>query len=54
MRTRMRISEMIVAGLAVVLLMAGFASGVFAKPAKPLPPATWSGGLTLGVEAGRS
>jgi hypothetical protein len=50
----MRISEMIVAGLAVVLLMAGFASGVFAKPAKPLPQATSSGSLSLGIGAGRS
>jgi hypothetical protein len=38
----MAISEMIVVGLAVMLLMAGFASGVFADPAKPLQQAPWS------------
>lgn len=32
MNTRMSSSEMIVAGLAVAVLVAGFATGVFAKP----------------------
>jgi hypothetical protein len=34
MSTRMSMSEMVVAGLAVAMLVAGFATGVFARPAQ--------------------
>jgi hypothetical protein len=33
MNAKMSLSEVIVAGLAVAVLVAGFASGVFARPA---------------------
>jgi hypothetical protein len=36
MATQMSLSEKIVAGLAVAMLVAGFATGVFAKPASSL------------------
>jgi hypothetical protein len=37
MDTKMSRSEKIVAGLAVAVLVAGFATGVFAKPLNPGP-----------------
>jgi hypothetical protein len=41
MTTKMSKSELIVAGLAVALLVAGFATGVFAKPVQTSPHGAW-------------
>ena len=44
--TRMSISEMIVVGLAMALVLTGFATGVRAKPAQP----TAQGGQMVSVD----
>jgi hypothetical protein len=41
MTTKMSRSELIVAGLAVAVLVAGFATGVFAKPVQASPHGPW-------------
>jgi hypothetical protein len=41
MTTKMSRSELVVAGLAVVILVAGFATGVFAKPVQTDPHGHW-------------
>ena len=43
LNTTMSRSEMIVTGLAVALLVAGFATGVFAKPTQTSPHGAWLG-----------
>jgi hypothetical protein len=39
--TKMSRSEMAVTGLAAAMLIAGFATGVFAKPAQSTTPKPW-------------
>jgi hypothetical protein len=51
MDTRMSSSEMIVAGLAVALLVAGFATGVFAKPIHMSPHGTFIGAHVASIQA---
>jgi len=43
MTTKMSRAEMFVAALAVAVLMAGFATGVFAKPTRMSPHGPWFG-----------
>jgi hypothetical protein len=49
--TKMSRSEMIVAGLAVVVLVAGFASGVFAKPVPANQHGPWLGAHVASLDA---
>jgi len=51
MNTRMSSSEMIVAGLAVALLVAGFATGVFAKPIHMSPHGAFIGAHVASFQA---
>jgi hypothetical protein len=43
MNTKMSSSEKVVAGLAIAVLVAGFATGVFAKPSQSTPHGQWIG-----------
>ena len=54
MNTKMSKSEMVVAGLAVAVLVAGFATGVFAKPAQPSPHGAWIGAHVVSSEAAQA
>jgi hypothetical protein len=52
MNTKMSKSELVVAGLAVAVLVAGFATGVFAKPTQTSPHgAAWLGAHVASIEA---